>query len=106
MAGMTTTVASIRGQIASAITLVVQLQRLPDGKRKVTSVSEITGMEGEVIQMQEIFRFVKESTDDARKYSGQLHGHRRRAKLPQGAQGLWHHSTGEPFRSVPQALDS
>jgi pilus assembly protein CpaF len=70
MAGMTTTVASIRGQIASAITLVVQLQRLPDGKRKVTSVSEITGMEGEDIQMQEIFRFVKESTDDA----GNIHG--------------------------------
>jgi pilus assembly protein CpaF len=70
MAGMTTTVASIRGQIASAITLVVQLQRLPDGKRKVTSVCEITGMEGEDIQMQEIFRFVKESTDDA----GNIHG--------------------------------
>jgi pilus assembly protein CpaF len=67
---MTTTVASIRGQIASAITLAVQLQRLPDGKRKVTSVSEITGMEGEAIQMQEIFRFVKESTDD----EGNVHG--------------------------------
>src|SRR5712692_10172535 len=70
MAGMTTTVASISGQIASAITLAVQLQRLPDGKRKVTSVSEITGMEGEAIQMQEIFRFVKESTDAA----GNIHG--------------------------------
>jgi pilus assembly protein CpaF len=70
MAGMTTTVASIRGQIASAITLAVQLQRLPDGKRKVTSVSEITGMEGEAIAMQEIFRFVKESTDDAGNING------------------------------------
>jgi pilus assembly protein CpaF len=70
MAGMAMTVASIRGQIASAITLAVQLQRLPDGKRKVVSVSEITGMEGEVIQMQEIFRFVKDRVDDA----GTVHG--------------------------------
>jgi pilus assembly protein CpaF len=70
MAGMTTTVGSIRGQIASAVTIVMQLQRLPDGKRKVTSVSEITGMEGETIQMQEIYRFVKEHTDDA----GNVHG--------------------------------
>jgi pilus assembly protein CpaF len=70
MAGMPMTVASIRNQIASAISLVIQVQRLPDGKRRLTSVSEITGMEGEVIQMQEIFRFVKEFTDDA----GNMHG--------------------------------
>jgi pilus assembly protein CpaF len=70
MAGMTTTVASIRGQIASAITLAVQLQRLPDGRRKVTSVSEITGMEDDVIRMQEIFRFAKDFTDD----TGNIHG--------------------------------
>jgi pilus assembly protein CpaF len=70
MAGMAMTVASIRGQIASAITLAIQLQRLPDGKRKLTSVSEITGIEGDTIQMQEIFRFVKQSTDDG----GNIHG--------------------------------
>src|SRR6202040_3892267 len=65
MAGMTTTIGSIRGQIASAITIVIQLQRLPDGKRRLTSVSEIDGMDGETIKVQEIFRFVKERTDDA-----------------------------------------
>ncbi|MGN6308084.1 MAG: CpaF family protein [Xanthobacteraceae bacterium] len=65
MAGLPMTLGSIRSQIASAINLVVQVQRLPDGKRRLTSVSEITGMEGEVVQMQEIFRFVKESTDEA-----------------------------------------
>jgi len=70
MAGMATTVSSIRGQIASAIALAIQLQRLPDGKRRVTSVSEITGMEDDVIQMQEIYRFVKEWTDEA----GNIHG--------------------------------
>ena len=46
-----------RQQIASAITVVVQVLRLIDGKRKVTSIQEITGMEGDVITMQEIFTF-------------------------------------------------
>jgi pilus assembly protein CpaF len=64
MAGMPMAPNAVRGQIASAIQLIVQLQRLSDGKRRVTSVSEITGMEGEVIQMQEIFRFSKEGVDE------------------------------------------
>jgi len=46
-----------RQQIASAITVVVQVLRMVDGKRKVTSIQEITGMEGEVVTMQEIFGF-------------------------------------------------
>ena len=55
---------SVRSTIASAIRVVVQLQRLPDGRRRAMSISEITGMEGEVIQMQEIYRFVKEHADE------------------------------------------
>ena len=70
MAGMPMTLTAIRSQIASAITLVIQVQRLPDGTRRVTSVSEITGMEGDVLQMQEIFQFVKEFTDK----DGRMHG--------------------------------
>jgi pilus assembly protein CpaF len=70
MAGMPMTLSAIRSQVASAITLLIQIQRMPDGQRRVTSVSEITGMEGEVIQMHEIFHFVKERTDQ----SGKLHG--------------------------------
>ncbi len=50
---------ALRQQIASAIQIVVQQARLSDGSRKVTSVSEITGMEGDVITMQEIFLFEK-----------------------------------------------
>jgi pilus assembly protein CpaF len=46
-----------RQQIASAITVVVQVLRLIDGRRKVTSIQEVTGMEGEVVTMQEIFAF-------------------------------------------------
>src|SRR5713101_6861855 len=62
MAGMPMTIASIRGQIASAVRLIVQLQRLSGGKRKVTSIAEITGLEGDIIQMQEIFRYVRTGT--------------------------------------------
>ena len=64
MAGMSISPASVRSQIASAIRLLIQVQRLPDGQRRVISIGEITGMEGEVVQMHEIFRFVKERTDE------------------------------------------
>jgi pilus assembly protein CpaF len=50
---------SVRQQIASAVTIVVQASRMSDGSRKITSVSEITGMEENVISMQEIFSFEK-----------------------------------------------
>jgi pilus assembly protein CpaF len=59
MAGLPMTVASIRGQIAAAIRVIVQLSRLSDGKRRVMSIAEITGLEGDIIQMQEIFKFVR-----------------------------------------------
>ena len=64
MAGLQMSPSSIRSTIASAVRIVIQLQRLPDGKRRVLDISEITGMEGEVIQMQEIYRFVKERADE------------------------------------------
>jgi pilus assembly protein CpaF len=56
MAGLPMTVAPIRGQIACAIQLIVQMQRQSDGKRMVTSIAEITGLEGDIIQMQEVSR--------------------------------------------------
>jgi len=62
MAGLNMSEGSIRAQIASAITLIIQLQRFSDGRRRVVSVTEITGMERDVIQMQEIFRFVRIGT--------------------------------------------
>jgi pilus assembly protein CpaF len=70
MAGMAMSPTSVRSQIASAIRLLVQLQRLPDGRRKVVGIGEITGMEGEVVQMHDVYRFVKEHTDD----QGHVHG--------------------------------
>jgi pilus assembly protein CpaF len=59
MANMSLAERAVRQQIASAIQIVVQETRMSDGSRKVTSVSEITGMEGDVITMQEIFGFEK-----------------------------------------------
>ena len=57
MAGLEISARSIRQQIASAINVVIQVERMEDGRRRVVGVSEIVGMEGEVITMQEIFRF-------------------------------------------------
>ena len=70
MGGMRISVEAIRGQIASAVNLIVQASRLSDGSRRVVSVAEIVGMEGDVIQMQEIFRFERTHTDD----EGVVHG--------------------------------
>ncbi len=61
---------SVRAQIASAIGMIVQVMRLSDGKRRCVSVTEITGMEGQVVQMQEIFAFHRTSTDA----DGTVHG--------------------------------
>jgi pilus assembly protein CpaF len=57
MAGIEMPLKAMRSQIASAVNLVVQASRLQDGSRRMTSITEITGMEGDVISMQEIFRF-------------------------------------------------
>ena len=57
MSGIDIPARSARSQIASAIHVIIQVARLADGRRKLTSVSELTGMEGEVVTMQEIFRF-------------------------------------------------
>ena len=63
MGGMALSPDAIRGQIASAVGMIVQVMRLSDGKRRLTSVTEITGMEGQVVQMQEIFAFHRISTE-------------------------------------------
>src|SRR5712692_6218924 len=62
MAGMPMTIASVRGQIAAAIRIIVQLSRLSDGKRRVMSIAEITGLEGDIIQMQEIYKYTRTGT--------------------------------------------
>ncbi|MER8745994.1 CpaF family protein [Mesorhizobium sp. M1004] len=72
MAGMPMSQLSIKSQIASAITLIVQVERLHDGTRRLVSVTEITGMEGDVVQMQEIMKFQKLGVDDLNRVNGQF----------------------------------
>ncbi|KIF80226.1 CpaF family protein [Noviherbaspirillum autotrophicum] len=57
MAGMTVSSKALRQQIVSAISIVIQIARLSDGRRKIVSIQEITGMEGDMVTMQEIFNF-------------------------------------------------
>ena len=57
MAGIEMPLKAVRSQIAGAVNLIVQASRLQDGSRRMTSITEITGMEGDVISMQEVFRF-------------------------------------------------
>jgi pilus assembly protein CpaF len=57
MAGFDLPVRAIREQIASALHLIMQVDRMPDGRRVVTSVTELQGMEGETILLQEIFKY-------------------------------------------------
>ena len=63
MTGMRLSDRAMRQQIASALNLVVQVARMSDGSRRVTSISEITGMEGETITMQEIFKYERSGVD-------------------------------------------
>jgi len=72
MAGTNMSEVSVRHQISSAVRIIVQLTRFSDGKRRLTSVSEITGMEGEVITMQEIFRYEKVGVDETGKVRGRF----------------------------------
>jgi pilus assembly protein CpaF len=70
MGGLSLSPDAMRAQIASAIGMVVQVNRLSDGKRKVTHVTEIVGMEGQVVQMQDIFTFNRTHTEA----DGTVHG--------------------------------
>lgn len=70
MAGMDLPVAAIREQIASAVQIIVQQTRFACGTRKVTSITEITGMERGVIQMQEIFKYQRQGFYDNGKIRG------------------------------------
>ena len=64
MGGLNLPTAAVREQIASAVNVIIQVQRLRDGSRKVTHITEVTGMEGEVVTMQDLFRFEYDGEDE------------------------------------------
>jgi pilus assembly protein CpaF len=72
MSGLDLPKSAVRGQITSAIHLVIQAARLSDGSRRITSLSEIVGMEGEVVSMQEIFTLERHGIDASGKVLAQL----------------------------------
>lgn len=72
MAGIELPLLAIRRQIASALNLVVHLNRLPDGSRKITFITEITGMESDVISMMDIFKYEQTGVDASGKILGRL----------------------------------
>lgn len=72
MAGLKAESRALRQQIAAALSVVIQVSRLSDGQRKITSLQEITGIEGEVISMQEIFRFEQTGLNPDGRVQGQF----------------------------------
>jgi pilus assembly protein CpaF len=74
MAGLDLPVRAIREQVNSAIHVILQIARLPDGTRRVTHVTEITGMEGDIITMQDLFRFNQRGIDSDGRVVGEFRG--------------------------------
>ncbi len=72
MAGMELPAKAIREQISGAVDLIIQISRLSDGSRKITSITEVVGMQGDAITLQEIFRFKEEGFDKNRKIIGRF----------------------------------
>ncbi|MFZ9396568.1 MAG: CpaF family protein, partial [Erythrobacter sp.] len=98
MSGIDMPARAARAQIASAINVVIQVSRLSDGRRKVTSLSEITGMEGETITMQEIFRFKKLGVDENQQVIGHFEATGIRPKFLQEAEAFGIKLPAELFR--------
>ncbi|MEL0585324.1 MAG: ATPase, T2SS/T4P/T4SS family [Candidatus Thiodiazotropha sp. (ex. Lucinoma kazani)] len=71
MAGMELPVSAIREQVASAINIIVQQTRYPCGSRKITKITEVTGIEGNTIQLQDIFEFRQQGLDEHSKVRGE-----------------------------------
>ncbi|WP_417733464.1 CpaF family protein [Roseovarius sp.] len=72
MAGFPMSQLAIRAQVSSAVHMFLQLSRLRDGSRRLMSISEVTGMEGDIIQLQEIMRFVRTGVTDDGKILGEF----------------------------------
>ncbi|MCC0079615.1 MAG: CpaF family protein [Rhodobacter sp.] len=74
MAGIEMPLKAVRSQIASAVNLIVQASRLQDGSRRMVSITEVTGMEGDIITMQEVFRFERTGLEPNGKIIGHFTG--------------------------------
>jgi pilus assembly protein CpaF len=93
---------AMRQQIAGAVQLVIQQTRLADGSRRVTSISEITGMEGDVITMQEIFVFEKGGLSKEGKVIGRFRATGVRPKVSERLRAAGIHLPSEMFEGVTE----
>jgi pilus assembly protein CpaF len=104
MTGLDFPMRLIRAQIASSVNVVVQVERMGDGKRRLVSIYEITGMEGEVVSMQEIFRFRRTGTDSRGKVLGQFEATGIRPRFAERLSAYGIHLPAELF-ATGRALD-
>ena len=72
MSGLDLPVSAIREMVASAIHMIVQISRYSDGSRRITNITEITGVESGIVSMQDIFRYQQEGFDENGKVKGQF----------------------------------
>jgi pilus assembly protein CpaF len=96
LAGYELPITAIREQIASAIHLVIQISRFRDGSRKVTSVTEITGHEGNTITMQDLFVFERRGVDE----NGRILG----STMPTGIRPHFQHVFAAAGIELPVAM--
>jgi pilus assembly protein CpaF len=92
----------MRAQIASAIQVIVQQTRMSDGSRKVTAISEITGMEGDVITMQDIFVFEKMGVTQDGKVMGRFRATGVRPKCAERLRAAGIHLPPDMFEGVTE----
>ena len=98
MAGTNLPNRAMREQISSALDLIIQVQRLSDGTRRIVSVTEVTGMEGEVVTTQEIYRFRRRGVTPEGKIVGAVRGDWRSPDVHRAAARVRHRATGTDVR--------
>jgi len=103
MAGLNLSPLSMKRYISSAIDVIIQATRLVDGSRKVISIQEVTGMEGEMITMQEIFAFEQSSVSSEGKVEGYFTARGIRPKFAKKLERMGRPFPGDMFDIAPQA---
>jgi pilus assembly protein CpaF len=91
---------AVRQQIASAVNLIIQAARLSDGSRRVTAISEITGMEGDVITVQDLFLFERTGLSPKRRVTGRFRASGIRPKCSEKLAASGFHLPMEMFEQV------
>jgi pilus assembly protein CpaF len=99
MTGIEIPLKALRSQVASALNVIIQVQRLSDGRRRVVSVQEIIGMEGDAVTMQEVFRFERTGTDPEGKALGHHQASGIRPRFSKRAEEYGFHVPADLFRA-------